>query len=260
MLGTPLEEAWFIERGVVGDRAWALRDVQTGRIASAKKFPRLLEFRASYDVTASRAQAGRVQIQLPSGETVAADDPRASQMISDILGHQLRLENQPREDEKTTIDKDTVFGGVPANKMMPEWTPETMPDYFQLRKNSFMEIGPVFLLTTGSIEYLRKLQGGAASIDRRRFRPNLLIDTNADTGRFIEDDWLDASLSIGESLVVADLKPTVWCVTSTLAQEELPRDQSILRTIAQENGGCLGVYASIRSPGTVRVGDRVERL
>lgn len=48
-----------------------------------------------------------------------------------------------------------------------------MPHYFQLMQNSFFEIGPVF----GSVEHLLKLQGGAALIDRRRFRPNLFVNT-----------------------------------------------------------------------------------
>ena len=50
-------------------------------------------------------------------------------------------------------------------------------------------------------------------------------------------------------------QPTVWCVTSTLAQQELPRDLSILRTAAQHHRGCLGVYATVSNSGLLRVGD-----
>jgi hypothetical protein len=57
--------------------------------------------------------------------------------------------------------------------------------------------------------------------------------------------------------VLDEFQPTLWCVTSTLAQEELPRDRSVLRTTAQYHSGCLGVYASVRHPGLVRVGDQV---
>ncbi|MGH9248677.1 MAG: hypothetical protein ACRD0W_04060 [Acidimicrobiales bacterium] len=35
----------------------------------------------------------------------------------------------------------------------------------------------VFLLGSGSVAHLRELQGGTALIDRRRFRPNLYVDT-----------------------------------------------------------------------------------
>jgi len=141
--------------------------------------------------------------------------------------------------------------------MKPDCTPETMPDYFQLKSGSFLEIGAVFVLASGSVEHLRSLQGGTALIDRRRFRPNLYIDTGQVSGRFVEDDWLGGKLTIGDSVVLDEFAPTLWCVGSTLAQEELPRDRSILRTIARGHQGCLGVYGSMASTGLVRVGDPV---
>jgi uncharacterized protein YcbX len=191
---------------------------------------------------------------------VYADDPEASELISRILGRRLRLENQAGADEKTGIDRSTVFGDVPVWQMKPEWTPETMPDYFQLKAGTFFEIGAVYLLASGSVERLRRLQGATAQIDRRRFRPNLYIDTGntgSEADRFVEDDWLGGTMMVGQTLVLDDFQPTLWCVTSTLAQEELPYDRSVLRTTAQHHGGCLGVYPSVREPGQVRLGDPV---
>ena len=98
-----------------------------------------------------------------------------------------------------------------------------MPDYFQLMKNSFFEIGPVFVLSSGSVEHFLQLQGGTALIDRRRFRPNLFVDSGSDTDHFVEDDWLGHTLAIDETAALDQFQPTLWCVTSTLAQEELPR-------------------------------------
>jgi MOSC domain-containing protein len=141
--------------------------------------------------------------------------------------------------------------------MKPDWTPETMPDYFQLMSGTFFEIGAVYVLGSGSVDHLRELQGGTALIDRRRFRPNLYIDTGPSADRFVEDEWVGGALAVGRALVLDEFQPTLWCVTSTLAQEELPRDHSVLRTTARHHKGCLGVYASVRSPGTVRVGDPV---
>jgi MOSC domain-containing protein len=201
-----------------------------------------------------------VRVETPDGQALHPEDPDASGVISDMLGHTLKFENQANEDEKTSIDRKTVFGDVPVGEMKPEWTPETMPDYFQLMKSSFFEIGPVFTLTSGSVEHLVKLQGGTVPIDRRRFRPNVFINTAPDGGRFVEDEWLDRTLAVGETLALDELQPTLWCVTSTLAQEDLPRDTSILRTMAKEHKGCLGVYASVKSPGLTRVGDTVALL
>jgi MOSC domain-containing protein len=260
MLGTTVNEISITERGGLGDRAWALRDVESGRIASAKKFPRLLEFRATYEIEPTPDRPGRVRIETPDGQALYPEDPDASRLISEILRHTLRFENQAQEDEKTGIDRTTVVGDVPVDEMKPDWTPETMPDYFQLMKNSFFEIGPVFVLASGSVEHLLKLQGGTALIDRRRFRPNLFVDTTPNSDRFIEDDWLGRTLAVGDTLTLDQFQPTLWCVTSTLAQEELPRDLSILRTTAKEHKGCLGVYAFVSSSGLARVGDPVRLL
>jgi MOSC domain-containing protein len=260
MLGTTVNEILITEHGALGDRAWALRDVESGRIASAKKFPRLLEFRATYEVEPTFDKRGRVRIETPDGQAVDPEDPDASRLISNILGRTLQLENQAHEDEKTSIDRKTVFGDVPISEMKPDWTPDTMPDYFQLMKNSFLEIGPLFVLASGSVEHLLKLQGGTAQIDRRRFRPNLFVDTAPETDRFIEDEWIGGTLGVGETLALDEIQPTLWCVTSTLAQEELPRDLSILRTAAKAHKGCLGVYACVRTPGVARVGDPVVLL
>jgi uncharacterized protein YcbX len=90
---------------------------------------------------------------------------------------------------------------------------------------------------------------GTALIDRRRFRPNLFVDTTPNTDRFIEDDWLGGTLAVGDTLTLDEFQPTLWCVTSTLAQEELPRDLSILRTTAKEHKGCLGRVRVREIPG-----------
>jgi len=257
MLGGAVSEMLVTEQGGLGDRAWALRDQRNGRIVSAKRVPRLLEFRAAYEVEPTPGSAGVVRIETPEGDILYAGQGDASARISRILGRPVVLDNFARPDEKATIDRNTVFGDVPVSQMKPDWTPETMPDYFQLKSGSFLEIGAVFLLASGSVEHLRSLQGGTALIDRRRFRPNLYIDTGQMSERFVEDDWLGRKLAVGDSVVLEEFAPTLWCVGSTLAQEELPRDRSILRTIARGHQGCLGVYGSVASTGLVRVGDPV---
>jgi hypothetical protein len=225
-------------------------------VASAKKYPGLLAFRAAYETEPTRETPGRIQIESPDGRWFAPGDEDASAIVSEIIGAPLRFESCAGPDEKTGIDPQTVFGDVPVGELKPEWTPETMPDYFQLMSDSFLEIGPLFLVTSGSIEHLRVLQGGTARIDRRRFRPNIYVDSVL-TGCFVEDTWLGKTLRLGREVELDQLQPTLWCVTSTLAQEDLPRDLSILRTAAQHHKGCLGIYASVRAAGTVRVNDAI---
>lgn len=102
------------------------------------------------------------------------------------------------------------------------------------------------------------LSDADAAIDLRRFRPNVYVDTGPDQGRFVEDEWIGHALAAGPTVLLDEFAPTLWCVTSTLAQEGLPHDRRVLRRMADTHQGCLGVYASVRSPGTVRVGDEVR--
>jgi uncharacterized protein YcbX len=248
------------ERGIVGDRAWALRDIATERIASAKKHPRLLEFQAAYETEPTLETPGRIRIEAPDGRIFSPDDRGASSLASEILGHDVRFDNRARRDEKTTIDRETVFGDVPVASLKPEWTPETMPDYFQLATGSFLELGAVYLLSSGSIDRLRELRGPDAVVDRVRFRPNIYIESEPRWTGFVEDSWLGSRLALGEEVECRDIQHTLWCVTSTLAQKGVPRDLGILRTLAEHHEGCLGVYASVSSPGSVRVGDDVLLL
>jgi MOSC domain-containing protein YiiM len=53
---------------------------------------------------------------------------------------------------------------------------------------------------------------------------------------------------------------------TTLAQGDLPRDNEVLRTVSRINRleipglgtwSCVGAYAAVAEPGTVRVGDEV---
>jgi uncharacterized protein len=91
----------------------------------------------------------------------------------------------------------------------------------------------------------------------RRFRPNLVVDTAPGVERFLEDDWLEGTLEVGEHVRIVQLRPAQRCVMTTHRQAELGRDLRILRTAAQHHRNQVGVWASVGTPGTVRVGDPV---
>jgi len=91
------------------------------------------------------------------------------------------------------------------------------------------------------------LQPGAA-IDRRRFRPNLNVETGAEWTGFVEDAWLGGTLAVGATLRIDGMQPALGCVTTTLAQGDLLRDLGLLRTSAKHHRGCLGVFGAVRVP------------
>jgi uncharacterized protein len=133
----------------------------------------------------------------------------------------------------------------------------TLPDSFALPPGTCFDAASVHLLASGTVAHLRTLTSEEALIDPRRFRPNMVIDTESGLGGFLEDDWLNGAIEVGERLSIVQLRPTVRCVMTTHPQADLGRDMRILRTAAQHHQAEVGVWAAIGTPGTVRVGDPV---
>lgn len=112
---------------------------------------------------------------------------------------------------------------------------------------------PLSLITTQTIARL----GGMvdARLDVARFRPNLLVDVDGDVP-FAEDAWLGCVLRIGGMRMRVDKRDS-RCVVITIDPATSDRNPGILRTVAREREGCLGVYGSTVEPGRVAVHDPV---
>lgn len=112
---------------------------------------------------------------------------------------------------------------------------------------------PLSLITTQTIARL----GGMvdAPLDVARFRPNLLVDVDGDAP-FAEDAWLGCVLRIGGMRMRVDRRDS-RCVVITIDPATSDRNPAILRTVAREREGCLGVYGSTVEPGRVAVHDPV---
>lgn len=114
---------------------------------------------------------------------------------------------------------------------------------------------PLHLLTTSS---LAALEGAvAAAVDERRFRANIVIDTGAEP-LFLEDGWTGADLVVGAE-VILHLGPGMSrCVMVDQAQAGIAAHPHVLRTLGACHDVQLGLQASARRTGTVRVGDVVS--
>ena len=258
MLGEKLDEVFVTERGVVGDRAYALREVVTRQIASAKKFPKLFEFPSSYDSPPAPGRAAAVTIELPNGRKIHAEDADASQLISEALGRKMTLERSSgARAEHAGIDAATVFGDVPIEKVFPGLTAETMPNHFALEKESFFDTAVMHVIASGTLRHMAKLAAPGSIFDPRRFRPTIFVDSGERDDAFLEDDWIDGTLSVGSALKIVALQPALRCVMTTHPQEDLQRDYAILRTAAYHHRANVGVFASIGAAGPVKVGDPV---
>jgi uncharacterized protein YcbX len=257
MQGERLNAVEIREHGVIGDRAYALREAN-GRVMTAKKWPHLLEFSARYAAPPTPDALAPLCITLPDGRSLQAHDPDASAALSAVLGCPVVLERaQPGQHHRAAIDPATVFGDVPVGALKPGYTAATLPDSFALPPGTFFDAASLHVLASGTLAHLRTLMGGEAPVDARRFRPNLVVDTEPGLEGFLEDDWLDGTLEVGERVSLVQLRPTLRCVMTTHRQAELGRDLRMLRIAAQHHQAQVGVWAAIGTPGTVRVGDPV---
>lgn len=260
MGGEALEEALVGDGGIPGDRAWALIDRSNGKVASAK-FPKkwggLLEHSAAFvEEPRVGAAAPPVRITTPTGADLVSNDGDPDALLSETVGRPVTL---------TTARP----GSVSVERLDPLEAEETILDIGELMlEGRFSDYAPIHLLTTATLARLSEISP-EAEFDERRFRPNLVVETPADQGGFVENDWVGRTVAIGDEVRLRVSDPTPRCSVPMLGQRGLAADSGILRTIVGHNSlavalldgevlPCAGVYAFVVQGGTLRRGDRVR--
>ena len=112
---------------------------------------------------------------------------------------------------------------------------------------------PLSLITSQTIAQLGENVG--APLEVERFRPNILVEA-AHEAPFSEDSWVGCVLRIGGARMRVD-KRDGRCVVITIDPVTTERNPAILRTVAHDRQGCLGVYGSTVEPGRIAVNDPV---
>jgi uncharacterized protein len=272
MPGDRLGAAEVMPGGVVGDRAYALIESETGKVVSGKNprlGPAMLACRAEF---AESPRAGedppRVRITLPDGTSTTSDAPDVDATLSGYLGRVVTLARAAPED--FTIDqyhpdmegldpeghRDTVTESKLGSAFFAEaGLPSAVP------VGAFFDLFPVSVMTTSTLDQLNELRP-ESRFDERRFRMNVIVGTG--NGGFVENDWIGRALELGDGVRLTVSLPDPRCVMTTMAQGELPKDTEILRTLVRHNridvaGGlypCAGVYATVDAPGTLHAGDQ----
>jgi uncharacterized protein YcbX len=274
MLGEELDAADLSQRGVVGDRAYALVDKQTGKVASAKHaklWPDLLKCRATFvEPPHAGAEVPAVRIDLADGTSVRSDAPDVDTVLSGFFGREVELASAA--DHGYTIDQyhpdvenydpdghqdEVVEAQLGAAFFNERGLPSAVPE------DSFFDLYPVSVMTTSTLDRLGELEP-ESSFDVRRFRMNVIVDNPAHG--FVENDWVGHSVAIGDEVKLEVALPDPRCCMPSVEQEELPRDPKVLKTLAQHNRidvagslyPCAGVYAVPEATGTVHKHDRVS--
>jgi uncharacterized protein len=257
MLGEELNSSYVTERGLVGDRAYALIDKETGKVASAKnprKWGKLFDFRAAF-IEDPPPQVAKnilppVRVTFPDGTQISSSDQEdIDHTLSSVLGREVRLMRANLE--KPSYEE--YWPDIEGLAQRDNITDEAMPP------QTFFDIAVIHILTTSTIDCLRGLYP-EGRFEVRRFRPNIVVESTSKEKKkdFIENLWVGKKLMIGEDIVLRVIGPCTRCVMITLPQADLPKDLGILRTVAQYNKVTAGVYATVHGGGTIRRGDLVR--
>jgi uncharacterized protein YcbX len=260
MLGEELNSSYVTERGLVGDRTYAIVDKQTGKAASAKnprKWGKLFDFRSMFidSPNDDTNNIPPVRITFPDGGNIFSDrkEDDMDSRLSDVFNREVRLMKASDFEEPSYEEYWPDIDGLARRDQV---TDEAMPS------KTFFDIAVIHILTTSTINRLRELYP-KGRFEVKRFRPNIVVESAASEDKykkndFIENSWVGKKLAIGEDIVLNVTAPCTRCVMITLPQGDLPQDLGILSTVAKYNQVHVGVYAAVEHGGIIHRGDTIQ--
>jgi uncharacterized protein YcbX len=274
--GGRVEQVEISPRGVLGDRLWAVRDLERDVTASARQLPKLLTATARYSrpvpPDAGPGNVPEVEITFPDGAVLSSSDGGVHAKLSELAGRDVELTALPPA-EDTSLHK--LSRAERSDTMSPAWLraafgvadDEKLPDLSMVRVSdmvnftrystppgTFVDLAPVHVLTKTSLATIGAEIG--SELDVRRFRPNVLVALDNPDDGLPESHWTGARVVLGD-VVLDVMMPTVRCVVPSRAQPGFEVDRRITKAVAVRAQRCLGVYCGVESGGTVRVGDDV---
>jgi len=262
MIGESLSSADITDKGLYGDRVFAVRDEIRGGIRGGKKLPQLMAFRA----VTEEAVRPLARITAPDGETLLSSDADINQWLSRRLEHAVTLwpllpaeqlahyRRGAPDSEDFEQELRGIFGRLPE---------EPLPDLelfaevleFESPPGTYFDAFPIHILSQQTLHSISQ-RAPDHEFDVRRFRPNLLIDLPGTDKPFPEFDLAGQHLRVGECVfeIVGDCPR---CSMTTQGFADLPRDTGIMRSLVSEANGSLGCYAKVVETGQLHVGDAI---
>jgi uncharacterized protein YcbX len=257
MMGETLSRTEIGENGLPGDRAWAVRDEKRGGIRGGKKIPQLMTMSAE-------TGDGAPLITASDGESARANADDINEWLSAKLDHPVtlwpllpadQLDHYRRgapDDEDLEAELRAIFGRLP-DEPLPDMSQFAELFEFESPPGTYFDAFPLLLVSEQSLATMNALSP-ASNFDVRRFRPNLLLDFQETGEPFPEQHWVGSKVSVG-SAVLEIVHTCPRCSMTTHGFADLPRDTTIMRSLVENSGGNLGVYAKIVTPGHVSAGD-----
>jgi len=221
--GETLASASIGADGIESDRILGMVDAADGSVASPDNQKR---WRVSPELQ-SRMGAGGVMVSADGQVWHAVESDAARQAASDRVGFPVEFRR---------------FGDADV-------CDATKPRY---------DRAPLHILTTASMRALANAVPLPDEIDARRFRPNIVIETEVGFEGFVEHEWVGRTLTIG-AIEVRVREPCARCSFVALGQAELSFQPPVLHAISQRGGG-FGILAEVTVPGTVDAGAAVRLI
>lgn len=219
--GEPVDALRVDRRGAGGDRTHALIWAGRDRRLTARQAPRMLAWRAHYDVPGDQLDPADPPMPLltgPGGTPHRWDDPDLPALLGADLGRPVEL----RRDSAGQQDL--------ANSLLV-----------------------TFAASLDAVIAALGLPPG----DVRRFRPNIHVELDAQA--FAEEGWEGRRLRVGETTLEL-LHPCERCVIPTRDPDTQAKDSRVLLWLLRERRKLFGINARATAPGTIRLGDPVELL
>lgn len=255
------------ERGVTGDRVWAVRDELRGGIRGAKKIPLLMTLSARFAGTVSAEGASPAVLSAPDGSTRETGSADINAWLSEQLHRSVTLWPLLPADaldhyRRGAPDHDDLEAEL--RQMFGRTVDEPLPDLsifaevieFESPPGTYFDAFPIHLLSKQSLDTMaRHRVDSTFHVDR--FRPNILLDVPDSDHPFPEAQWLGKRVRIGEvELEIVGECPR--CSMTTVGFGDLPSDPGIMRALVEANKGNIGVYAKVVKGGVLQVADTLS--
>jgi hypothetical protein len=162
----------------------------------------------------------------------------------------------PKEVEVSVTTPDGEKFPIQSDELRQALEARSGKELFLLQdyRGSF-DVAPISLISCQTISQIAK--ESETEVDSLRFRPNLLIDLESGEP-FDELNWVGRILRMGDTARIAITQVDKRCMMITLDPTSAKPSPAVLLCVAQQHNQCAGVYATVLTPGEVRIGDTIS--